>query len=155
MNIHLKNKRLSISFVLSSSVLCILIGQANCWYHNAYKTVLKFMKMCCISNKYVSYSVCAHWRPIICFGAAIKDNWWMYISCLEPVWPISTEPSLCPTRLQYESIVAVCTRDTMIWMTNQCWCDHAVMLFCRIPLLVKGASYDMACRPDSCSWQCV
>ncbi len=121
-----KNKRLSIHFVLSSSVLCILIGQAKCWYHNAYKAVLKFIKMCCLSNKYVSDSVCAHWRPIICFGAAIKDNWWMYISCLEPVWPISTEPSLCPIRLQYKSIVAVCTRDTMILMTNQCWCDHAV-----------------------------
>lgn len=106
-----------MNFVLSSSVPCILIGQAKSWYHNAHKTVLKSMKMCCLSNKCVSYSVCAHWRPIICFGAAIKDNWWMYISCLEPVWLLSTEPSLCPISLQYESIVAVCTRDTMIWMT--------------------------------------
>lgn len=57
--------------------------------------VLMSVKMCRLSNKSVSYSVCIHWRPIICSGAAIKDNWWMYISWLEPVWPLSTEPSLC------------------------------------------------------------
>lgn len=87
--------------------------------------VLMSVRMCRLSNKSVSYSVCDHWRPIICFGATIKDNRWMYISWLEPVWPLSTEPSLCPQVYNMSSLW-LCVRETQWfeWLVaSQFWRD--------------------------------